>query len=653
MLQKDPDSYLIFEHNSGLQKEFSKAAKTSNAYRMAQLLFKAVNNTKTPKSSETSIDTEFGPPLHHFANDIFVINYLYSYGYYTHSILDATQLQLMDVLQTLVIDVAKTGNLTQANNILKLMKTDQRKNKAYGVIVQELLSQGRMKEAFETCLLINETTLKVKLLFDLAIYQQSKGYNEIGLVTIDESLKQNAKTDSIFKDSRVIARFAVLKAKLGDFYSADLIIKAITEADVRVIAWSQVGVILAKQHKHNQAREAFRKALNELGRIDLDRDRSVCLFITIESQAEAEYFDDAIRTATSIETEVEELIKLDQFLNGDFPLLPLCSPHFLEEEFFVKTTRDRVLGRIAELQTRSGYASEGLQTVQLIEWEPLKANALYLIGKAYKDAEKFSLAKKTLNCAFLTAIKTTFWTQIVYLFEIAKEQIQIGDYDGALNTTHFFDEACWRAFPFEEISFPHVSVKDSDAKKVFFRKILKIIDNFSSVKIMIPVLNQVVEMMLNAGVIEDTKKILLKSRDLVENVECWKQKFKFYLDIAALQAKIGYLEEACATFKFAHDLANRNMDIKKMETVAVNQVKAGLEKEALDTLREIALKNSNAVPKVAEVFVEQGKIKNFKKIIPLISCTNEAVAKMCILLARAYPEQAEEIAEIVIKYMKE
>ena len=91
---------------------------------------------------------------------------------------------------------------------------------------------------------------------------------------------------------------------------------------------------------------------------------------------------------------------------------------------------------------------------------------------------------------------------------------------------------------------------------------------------------------------------------------------------------------------------------RDIENASVKQAKTGLQKEVITTLKKIKLKTLNVVPKVAEVFVEQKEIESFKKIIPLISCNNDAVAKTCILLARAYPEQAEEIAEIVIKYMK-
>ncbi len=120
--------------------------------------------------------------------------------------------------------------------------------------------------------------------------------------------------------------------------------------------------------------------------------------------------------------------------------------------------------------------------------------------------------------------------------------------------------------------------------------------------------------------------------------------------IAAEMAKAG---DAAPQFTFdtalqtAQQIEDEYLKSTALGAIAVAQAKAGFGQQAVRTSRTILVDRKEQFLKIAEAFGETGDKTNFKQLLIPCSYSLYDAYRMCGLLARLYPEKAEEIAKVV------
>jgi uncharacterized protein YerC len=117
--------------------------------------------------------------------------------------------------------------------------------------------------------------------------------------------------------------------------------------------------------------------------------------------------------------------------------------------------------------------------------------------------------------------------------------------------------------------------------------------------------------------------------------------------IALAQTQVGYFSDA---FRSAIAITtNTEKCSGTLQKIATAQARAGFGFDALVTAEAILTERENHLPAIAEALLDAGDLANFKQL--LIPCANylEAAYTMCGLLARAYPDQANAIASVIIE----
>jgi hypothetical protein len=120
------------------------------------------------------------------------------------------------------------------------------------------------------------------------------------------------------------------------------------------------------------------------------------------------------------------------------------------------------------------------------------------------------------------------------------------------------------------------------------------------------------------------------------------------LVIAVAQSKTYSRAEACITFEAARNMAYTAQDGKWLMEVAVKLAETGFGNEALEIAQTIS--KSKDILHLAAVFADRCELVNFKRALLLVPLDLEIAGKMCLLLARAIPDQATELAVIIDKF---
>ncbi len=121
--------------------------------------------------------------------------------------------------------------------------------------------------------------------------------------------------------------------------------------------------------------------------------------------------------------------------------------------------------------------------------------------------------------------------------------------------------------------------------------------------------------------------------------------------IALAQFKKGKKQELSTTLTAALQTKDKIKDKQKLmralKTIAGIQAMAGEGEEAVRTAETILTERNLYLPGIASWLVETGDQENFKKLLIPCAYYLDAAYQMCRLLARLYPEKAEEIAKVV------
>jgi hypothetical protein len=149
----------------------------------------------------------------------------------------------------------------------------------------------------------------------------------------------------------------------------------------------------------------------------------------------------------------------------------------------------------------------------------------------------------------------------------------------------------------------------------------------------------------SAGGKDSAHKSFLVARNLSENSINHSWSVRYLLKTADAQARGEEAEQAHLTLEVARQLAEDRGKIEEIREVAVKLAETGFKDDAAETCRAAG---PVEWPRVAAVFVEKGGLEAFKRMLCSGCYDAVTVGKTCILLAQAYPDQAEAVAEVLL-----
>jgi len=314
------------------------------------------------------------------------------------------------------------------------------------------------------------------------------------------------------------------------------------------------------------------------------------------------------------------------------------------EEFQEVTTRDRGLSHVAGVQARLGNIAEAMNTVELIRWGPLQAEALFLIGKSCADSGDFVSAREKFASAFVRWVESYSRSSSVFLGKLALEQAKVGDFEGALTTTRCHELPSVRAILFAGISTVLGHTRGWEASLAVWEEADKAVNLVNDVGLRIQILLEIALDQVSTGGKDAAQTTFLTARNLAETASNLKLSIHHLVRIAAAQAKAGINEQAHLTLGEARRLAERIGEVEEVRSVAMELAENGFNDDAIEACHV-------GCPKewlwIAAVFVRKGDLESFKRMLFSGSYDVATVGKTCILLAQAYPDKAEAIADVL------
>lgn len=119
--------------------------------------------------------------------------------------------------------------------------------------------------------------------------------------------------------------------------------------------------------------------------------------------------------------------------------------------------------------------------------------------------------------------------------------------------------------------------------------------------------------------------------------------------IGSAQAAAGDQQRAqhtlAAAFNSAWRIEKETERAEALTAVAIAQIRAGFSQEAIQTTDSILVARNQHLLSIAEAFANQGDREHFKQLLVPCAYYADAVPRLCGLLARGYPEQAETLLQ--------
>ncbi len=166
-------------------------------------------------------------------------------------------------------------------------------------------------------------------------------------------------------------------------------------------------------------------------------------------------------------------------------------------------------------------------------------------------------------------------------------------------------------------------------------------------------LTAIAESLALVGQREEAQQIFdeaLKAYPRIETATCrgvWESALR-----AEALAREGQREQAIQLFDEAVNVVRGVPDIEKhigARVIAQEQARAGLFADAVNTAQLLAGKYHEVFPRVAKAMVEAGDRQYYKQLLLPCAYFRLSALRMCAVLIRAYPEQAEAIGKVVLE----
>jgi tetratricopeptide (TPR) repeat protein len=327
------------------------------------------------------------------------------------------------ILRKIALAASEKGFFESAVKVTELITQEWEKDMALRRIVENEIDIGDVSKAYDACNMLKGFDDKGKLLSRIVVLQAYSGQKNDCLKTIDEAFKYFDNLPSWNKEE-FLWRISIAQTKIGELNGSFKTAQQINEVLLRNAALCNIAAQMACEGKTEESQKIFyeiflvAKTSSESNyRRKLSHNyfsdfvNSLDLIATI--QAQVGFFIDAIITAKSIIWDSNRAIYLNNVLydglvkDKDYFLCKICAEQRFQEEFEEVTLRPKVLFKIADGLAKLSDFNLALKIANMIEWAPVFAETLIMIGKTYGKLSQPNFAKECFDAALLVISKSS------------------------------------------------------------------------------------------------------------------------------------------------------------------------------------------------------------------------------------------------------
>ncbi|MEP0779683.1 SMEK domain-containing protein [Microcoleus sp. ZQ-A2] len=520
---------------------------------------------------------------------------------------------------------------------------------------------GELTAAWKTTQEIYIPTERAKALAALAIAQAKAGntQRETALATLAVALETAQQEENEHNRATALQALAEAQIQMGKFGDAFETIGQIVNTDQGKAALLSMSIAQAKEGQKQAARTTLANALKDQLQINSFLEQAKALVVIATVQAQVGKYEATHKTLTSaLET-----------VNG------------IDDAW----ERAEGLKAIYKLQMETTNLADARETAQRIENAHNRTEALRKIAVAQLQAEQKEAAQETLTFA-LEAGQQIF-NQIQRteaLAAIAAVQASAGDrkiaqaiFSDALETAQQIDESWLRAGELGKIAVAQASAGDRETAQAIFRDALELARSDSASEGAFLAIAEAqaqagdfdaametAQQISHQGFYDDALTAIAKAQvqagefdaaiEVVRQINYPPDEAKVLSSIAVALAKAGQTEAAQVNFTAALEAVQRMSpcweQVAELEAIALSLASLGFKQMAMQTVETFLANPKGYLCDFAEVFVETGQKTNFKRLLIERSNRLKSAYRMCGLLARLYPQKAEEIAKMVSEF---
>jgi tetratricopeptide (TPR) repeat protein len=526
---------------------------------------------------------------------------------------------------------------------------------------------GELTAAWKTTQKIYLPADRAKALAALAIAQAKAGNTEreASLVTLALALETAQQEEYEHNRATALRAIAEAQIQMGKLADAFKTIGQIVKTDQGKAALLSVSIAQAKEGHKQAARTTLANALKDQWQIDSSLEQAKALVVIAGVQAQVGKYEATQKT-------LKRALKTVQGIDDAWE-------------------RAEGLKAIYKVQMETANFADARETAQRLEDADKRAEALKEIAVAQVQADQKEAAQETLAFALEAAEQiSNHIRQAETLALVGATQALAGDrktaqiiFSDALEITQQIDEAWLRASTLGKIAAAKVLIGDRETARTIFTDALETarldagwvvaaLQAIAEVQAWAGEFDAAMEtaqQISHQGFYDDALTAIAEAQaqagefeaaiEVAQQIDYPPDEAKVLSRIAVALAKAGRKEAAKKTFVAALNAAYRMTfpsDKREavQETIAVALASLGCELLLMQTVETILANPEAYLCDLAEVLAESSHKINLKRLLIdlkslLSKCTNrlEMAYQMCGLLARLYPEKAEEIAKVV------
>jgi tetratricopeptide (TPR) repeat protein len=402
---------------------------------------------------------------------------------------------------------------------------------------------------------------------------------------------------------KLLGQIALAQQHAGQLSDALTTASRIEPGGFRTDTLQEIAVAQLRMGNPEAARAVFADAISATQAIESDWLRRNSLRRLAAAQAAVGESGDALETAKMIDDKLDQVKALGRIAvshaeGGDAEsargVLTAAREIAQEMEWDSDEADEEIAAALAEV----GEFAAAFETVARIDTERVRDRALGKIAKAQARAHEYGAALETAQ-----SIRDERGVRDSALVEIAREQIRAEQYDAALETSQLLNRGSGLVMVITEIATALVEAGKTEAARVA-------VDNF-----------------------QDSRA--WRSSDELEA-------------IAVAQARVGNLAAAVETAQRITIFGDERERV--LRSIAEIQGPIAFGAVALKGALALLEDRNKRLPEIAAVLLRTGDTESFKRLLIPCAFYVDAAYRMCALLVRLYPEQAEEIAGIVVKH---
>ncbi|GEM_PF-1263259 len=299
--------------------------------------------------------------------------------------------------------------------------------------------------------------------------------------------------------------------------------------------------------------------------------------------------------------------------------------------------KDSILLDFIELLSELGMFNAALKYVKNVRTGSNILIALLIISEHFRRTGKSEFAIQTMNMVLqsINKINDDSWKQRWILGNTLMQLVELGDYDRALKLARSVISEPNRSFSLGKITSALADKGQIDLALQVYEEIQNNVSRAEALVALAPRLAM-------EGQVD-------RALQLIEGISDTKDHVVALIKIAEALAKSGNSERSSQIAEQVHSrIEVLDLFDDEIPYIAKSLSRLGKGSQAIEVIKRLSYRHNQYFPQVAEVLLEERDMENFKKLITPCAYHLDSAFRMCALLAKAYPDHAARIAELLL-----